>query len=152
MLTRCQAGATGRVRQAIRVRVRSSLQTAIGGAVALCTALPLRADDRTQRIYFVDQAEAARSHAIRECCPLVLHFIPDNNVGREQITSFYTRSDGVPKDVLDTVVILLLPIDRYREFALDLGVVSAGGYRTISPYHLSPMDSFAKPTCFSGFR
>lgn len=152
MLMHRQARAFGKAEQTERVCTRLRWRIALGGVIAVYGASPGRAEEPAQRIYLVDQAEAARSHAIRECCPLVLHFIPDNHLGREQITSFYGRSDGVPKEVLDRVVILLLPIDRYREFARDLGIVTAGGYRTISPYHLSPLDVSAKPTCFSGFR
>jgi hypothetical protein len=40
---------------------------------------------------------------------------------------------------------------RFAGFARQLGIGGPGGYRTISPYDLSPMDEQSTPTCRSGF-
>ena len=42
-------------------------------------------------------------------------------------------------------------LEKYRGFAVRLGVTGEGGFRTISAYDLSTMDSGAEPTCRSGF-
>ena len=104
------------------------------------------------RIFPYTEAEAARRLAQRECKPLVLHFIPDTEVGAKQLDDFYAGRKRIPNDILDQVVIVVLPIGKYARFAKELGINGPGGYRTISAFDLSPFDKSSQPTCRSGFR
>ena len=119
-------------------------------AVALLAGV-VRADQPEPRVYPYQQADTARRIAIEECKPLVVHFVPDNATGSEQLTSYYRGPNSVPQEILEKVVIVVLPTERFRDFANELGVTGVAGYRTISPYHLSPLGKAAKPTC-RGFR
>lgn len=104
------------------------------------------------RIFPYQQAEQARQLAQAECKPLVIHFIPDTKVGASQLNTFYAGKYRVPEDVLNDVVILVVPTDRYAPFARELGVTGPGGFRSVSAYALTPFIQEAVPTCKSGFR
>lgn len=104
------------------------------------------------RIFPYQQAEQARQLAQTECKPLVIHFIPDSKVGAKQLNSFYDSVYGVSEEVLDSVVVLVVPTNRYASFAKELGVKGQGGFRTVSAYALTPFKEKAIPTCKSGFR
>ena len=119
--------------------------------VLAAVSAPTLAGSSPTRVFPPDQAEQARQLAIRECKPLVIHFVPDNQIGQEQLSQYYGGPDGIPKDLLQRVVILVLPSDRFREFADDLEVTGPAGYRAISPFHLTPLGRAARPTC-TGFR
>ncbi len=107
--------------------------------------------ETNRRIFTFREGEQARQLAQRECKPLVVHFVPNNKTGGDQLTSFYAGSKAVPKSVLERVVIVAVPIEQYRGFAQQLGVTGAGGYRAISSYDLSTLDEKSQPTCRSGF-
>ncbi|MCP4250305.1 MAG: hypothetical protein GY778_24950 [bacterium] len=123
-------------------------------AIACCSLLGptrARAGDSPRRIYTYRQAEEARRLARRECKPLVIHFVPDSKTGAEQLDSFYKDPQGVPAELIDDVVIVVVPTQRYSRFARRLGITGPGGYRTVSAYDLSAMDDGSVPTCRSGF-
>ena len=104
------------------------------------------------RIYPYMQAEEARQLARLECRPLVIHFVPDSPMGKEQLESFYQNEWSISQDTLNSVVIIVVPIEKYRRFAQSLGLNHIGGYRTISSFDLNPIDEQSMPTCRSGFR
>ena len=121
-------------------------------AVLLLAAPTAHASDLWKRVYPYQRAETARQLARRECKPLVIHFVPDSQLGAEQLQSFYSGRRRVPDDVLDKVVIIGVPREKYGLFAQDLGVMSPAGFRTISAYDLSPVDQDSVPTVRTGFR
>lgn len=102
-------------------------------------------------IFSVHQADRARQLARDECKPLILHFVPDNAQGGDQLVSFYTGPDRVADGLLDQVVIVALPRRTYGGLARKLGIADDGGYRTISPYDLGVFDRPAVTTIRSGF-
>ena len=102
-------------------------------------------------IFTYKNAEKARRLARWECKPLVVHFVPDTKLGADQLDAFYAREGGVPRALLDKVVIVVVPTERFRGFARQLGITGDGGYRTISAYDLSALDDRSQPTCRSGF-
>jgi len=104
------------------------------------------------RVFPYDKDEAARQLARKECKPLVLHFVPDDKVGFQQFQWFYTEKYRVPDDVLDKLVIVVIPSGRYAGLKNQLGVKGPGGFRAISAYDLEPFDTKAAQTCRSGFR
>ena len=103
------------------------------------------------RIFTYKNAEKARRLARWECKPLVVHFVPDTKLGADQLNSFYARPGGVTRELLEEVVIIVVPTERFRGFARQLGVTGEGGYRTISAYDLGALDNRSQPTCRSGF-
>lgn len=103
------------------------------------------------RIFSYRNAEKARQLARWECKPLVVHFVPDTTLGADQLDAFYARPGGVPRELLDDVVIVVVPTGRYRRFARQLGITGDGGFRTISAYDLGVLDDRSQPTCRSGF-
>ena len=105
-----------------------------------------------ERVYPYQQAEKARKLARRECKPLVIHFVPDSQVGAEQLQSFYAGHRRVPDAALDKVVVIGVPREKYALFAQELGVMSPAGFRTISAYDLNPVDENSVPTVRTGFR
>jgi hypothetical protein len=112
---------------------------------------PGEASQPQRRIFTYRDAEEARRLAQRECKPLVIHFIPDSQIGAEQLEAFYNEQDGVPQNLMDRVVIVLVPTEKYVRFARRLGVTDAGGYRTISAFDLTTFDQQAVQTYRSGF-
>jgi hypothetical protein len=110
-----------------------------------------RAAEPPRRIFTFREGEEARQVARRECKPLVVHFVPDTKLGSDQLTSFYRGPERIPQSVLDSVIIVAVPSQQYSAFAKELGVSGQGGYRTISAYDLSTVDSKSVPTCGSGF-
>jgi hypothetical protein len=110
---------------------------------------PPASSDR--HIYSYQQGEHARRVARASCKPLVIHFVPESRVGWDQLQGFYARPGGVTDDLLEDVVIVVVPTQRFAGLARQLGISGAGGYRTISPYDLSPLDERSVPTCRSGF-
>lgn len=104
------------------------------------------------RIFPYDKAETARQLARKECKPLVLHFVPDDEVGFKQFHLFYTERYRVPDELLNKLVIVVIPSRRFAAFKNQLGVKGAGGYRTISAYDLEPFNAKAVQTCHTGFR
>ena len=105
----------------------------------------------SDRIYMYGDADAARERARWECKPLVVHFVPDSKTGSDQFNSFYRKRGGVPASLLEDVVIVVVPTQRFPAFARGLGIDGPGGFRTISAYDLSPLDEQSVPTCRSGF-
>jgi hypothetical protein len=105
-----------------------------------------------RRIFSYQQADEARLLAQEECKPLVIHFIPDTEVGARQLDSFYSGKRRIPDDLLRDIVIVVVPSGRFAKFKDELGVKGPGGFRTISAYDLSPFTGGAVPTCKSGFR
>jgi len=103
------------------------------------------------RIFSYKNAEKARRLARWECKPLVVHFVPDTKLGADQLNAFYAKPGGVSRALLDKVVIVVVPTERFRGFARQLGITGDGGYRTISAYDLSALDDQSQPTCRSGF-
>ena len=103
------------------------------------------------RIFSYKNAEKARRLARWECKPLVVHFVPDTKLGADQLNAFYAKDGAVPRALLDKVVIVVVPTERFRGFARQLGITGDGGYRTISAYDLSALDDRSQPTCRSGF-
>ncbi len=103
------------------------------------------------RIFSYKNAEKARRLARWECKPLVVHFVPDTKLGLDQLNAFYAKPGGVSRALLDKVVIVVVPTERFRGFARQLGITGDGGYRTISAYDLSALDDRSQPTCRSGF-
>jgi len=114
--------------------------------------LDAAASPSRKRIFSYEQADEARLLAQQECKPLVIHFVPDSEVGAKQLDSYYSGTHRVPDDILEGVVIVVVPSERFAKFKQDLGVQGAGGYRTISAYDLSPFGPKSTPTCRSGFR
>ena len=121
-------------------------------AVVLATDRPSENGPKGRRIFTYQEAEAARALAQRECKPLVLHFLPDSDVGAKQLEEFYGGKHRVPDRILEQIVIVLLPVERFQKFARELGVTGPGGMRTISAFDLGPMDAASTPTCHAGFR
>jgi hypothetical protein len=107
---------------------------------------------RQQRIFPYTQAEQARRLAQEECKPLVIHFIPNTELGADQLDRYYTGKYRIPDDVLEKLVIVVVPSEQFAKLKQDLGVTGPGGYRTISAYDLAPFDEKSVPTCKSGFR
>ena len=103
------------------------------------------------RIFSYKNAEKARRLARWECKPLVVHFVPDTKLGADQLNAFYAKPGSVPRELLDQVVIVVVPTGRFRRFARQLGITGDGGYRTISAYDLGALDDRSQPTCRSGF-
>jgi len=123
--------------------------------VLLTAVLCLPPGDATApqaRLFPYAQAEEARRLARRECKPLVVHFIPDTDVGVRQLEEFYAGPDRIPTEVLGAVVIVVVPTEKFAAFARDLGLTTPGGYRTLSGYDLAPFDERAVATCRTGFR
>ena len=114
--------------------------------------MPAEALELGERIFPYQQAEKARRLAREECTPLVIHFVPDSKLGAAQLNAFYRGHHRVPDAVLEQVAVIGVPRERYAKFAQDLGVMSPAGYRTISAYDLSPIDSTSVPTVRTGFR
>ncbi len=133
----------------------------IPAIIALLSALPQHASASgptsrpatgpSGRIFTYKNAEKARRLARWECKPLVVHFVPDTKLGADQLNAFYAKPGGVPRELLDEVVIVVVPTERFRGFARQLGITGEGGYRTISAYDLSALDDKSQPTCRSGF-
>lgn len=92
------------------------------------------------------QAREAQQLAQRECVPLVIHVVTGNSVGMKQVSDFYYGADGIPANVLDRVVILVIPREKYVRFAEQLGVYGTSGLRTISAYDLSFFDDQSTTT------
>ncbi len=111
----------------------------------------VQAGSPPRRVYKYRDAEKARRLARDECRPLVIHFVPDSKLGADQLKAFYAQSTGVPAELLEQVVIVVVPTERFRRFARQLGVTEAGGYRTISAFDLSTVDQESQPTYRSGF-
>ena len=109
------------------------------------------ASGQSVRIFSYRNAEKARRLARWECKPLVVHFVPDTKLGADQLNAFYAKDGGVPRTLLDKVVIVVVPTERFRGFARQLGITGDGGYRTISAYDLGALDNQSQPTCRSGF-
>ena len=103
------------------------------------------------RVYTYRQAEGARLLGQRECRPLVIHFIPDTKLGDKQFESFYRGPKAVPVSLLEKVVIVAVPTQKFAGLARQLGISGPGGYRTISAYDLSPVGEQAQATTRSGF-
>ena len=123
-------------------------------AVLIAAVLwPVRASafGPTERVFSYKQAKKARRIARNECKPLVIHFVPDTQLGGEQIKSFYRGANRVPSSILDKVVIIAVPTKKFARFAKQLGVTGIGGYRTISPYSLEIVDEASLSTVRSGF-
>ncbi len=133
----------------------------IPAIIALLSALPQHASASgptsrpatgpSGRIFTYKNAEKARRLARWECKPLVVHFVPDTKLGADQLDAFYAKAGGVPRELLDEVVIVVVPTGRFRGFARQLGITGDGGYRTISAYDLGALDDKSQPTCRSGF-
>ncbi|HUU86105.1 MAG TPA: hypothetical protein VM243_21620 [Phycisphaerae bacterium] len=128
----------------------------LGGFLTAVAALALLSGPKDvlgpqRRIFTYYKAEQARQLARKECRPLVIHFVPDSQLGAEQLHSFYNDEDGIPDDVLERVVIVAVPREKYAGFARKLGVTEAGGYRTVSAFDLTTFDEQAVPTYRSGF-
>lgn len=129
---------------------------ALGGFLTAVAALALLAGPKDvpgpqRRVFTYRKAEQARQLARKECRPLVIHFVPDSQLGAEQLQSFYNDEDGIPDRLLERVVIVVAPREKYAGFANKLGVTEAGGYRTVSAFDLSTFDEEAVPTYRSGF-
>lgn len=116
----------------------------------LLMAGPARADRPQRRVFSVAQADAARDLAMRECKPLVMHFAYNDEQAGEEMHTFY-GDDVVPPEVLEKVVVVVLSKQAFQQFAEDLGVFGYSGYRSISPFHLTPLSSTKKPKCV-GFK
>ena len=114
-------------------------------------SMAAQASEPPRRIFTYREAERARRLARQECTPLVIHFVPDSDVGAKQLDSFYGGPDSIPESVLSEVVVVVVPTKRYSGLARQLGITGPGGYRTISPFDLDTMDEKAQPTCRSGF-
>lgn len=110
-----------------------------------------RAQITPNNVFTYRDAEEARRLARQQCKPLVLHFLPDTQVGKRQFNSFYWGKSSVKEALLKDVIIVAIPTEKYAGLAKRLGIHAAGGYRTVSPYDLSGMDNGAVPTCRSGF-
>lgn len=102
-------------------------------------------------VFLPEQANEARQVAQRACKPLVVHVVPNARVGMEEVVGFYQPGGELPREVLDRVVIVILPRDRYWKFAAELGINDAGGMRTLSPYSLDTLDAGSVTTCRAGF-
>ncbi len=104
-----------------------------------------------KNVFTYRNAEEARRMAREQCKPLVLHFLPDTRLGKQQFNSFYWGKSSVRETLLEGVIIVAIPTEKYASLAKRLGIRGAGGYRTVSAYDLSGMDDGAVPTCRSGF-
>lgn len=119
--------------------------------VVLSGPAPADSSEAKPRIFPYTQADQARELARSECVPLVIHFVPDNQLGADQLRSYYQNARGVDADALAKVVVIVVPTRKFRAFARQLGITGEGGMRTISPYDLSAVDDSAELTCRSGF-
>lgn len=129
----------------------SPLQHAVAAPPMSLPATSRPASGQSVRIFSYRNAEKARRLARWECKPLVVHFVPDTKLGADQLNAFYAKEGGVPRTLLDKVVIVVVPTERFRGFARQLGITGDGGYRTISAYDLGALDDRSQPTCRSGF-
>ncbi len=111
----------------------------------------VRAQITPKNVFTYRNAEEARRLAREQCKPLVLHFLPDTRLGQQQFNSFYWGRSSVERSLLESVIIVAVPTEKYAGLAKRLGIREAGGYRTVSAYDLSGMDDGAVPTCRSGF-
>ena len=109
-----------------------------------------QASDLSMHVFLYRRADEARQLAQRECKPLVIHFVPDSPLGAEQMKSFYTGKRRVREVVLEKVVIIAVPREKFPLFAQQLGVTSHAGFRTICPYDLRPVDRGAYRTVYDG--
>jgi hypothetical protein len=64
------------------------------------------------------------------------------------LQSFYTSQHRVREMVLQKVVIVAVPREKFPLFAQQLGVTSHAGFRTICPYDLRPLNKRAYPTVY----
>jgi len=129
----------------------SSITRLIALLVVVCWPVRASGVGSMDRVFSYKQARKARQIARDECKPLVIHFVPDTQLGGEQITSFYRGPYRVPSAILDKVVIIAVPTSKFAGFAKQLGVTGIGGYRTISPYRLDIVDEDSLSTVRSGF-
>ncbi|HRX87747.1 MAG TPA: hypothetical protein P5572_22190 [Phycisphaerae bacterium] len=98
------------------------------------------------RVYTHDQAQQAMRVAQLECKPLVLHFVPTAAQVDEQIRAYYSIRSPISRYDLDRVIVVVIPRDRYPDFADSMGIDDAGGLRTVSPYALNGTDRFSLTT------
>lgn len=104
-----------------------------------------------KRVFSYKQANEARQLARDDCKPLVIHFVPDDQLGSRQVKTFYTGPKKIPSSLLEKVVIIVVPTKKFARFARQLGVTGIGGYRTISPYSLDILDDQSLSTVRTGF-
>ncbi len=102
-------------------------------------------------IFPYQQADEARQLARDQCKPLTLHFVPDNKLGADQLVAFYKGPTRVTDEILEKVVIVALPTEKFAKFAKEYGITEKGGYRTISPYDLGVFERESVGTVRSGF-
>ncbi len=127
---------------------RTSTITTLAIVVAFVSTSALTA---AERVFTYKQAAKARRLARDECKPLVIHFVPDDRLGGEQIESYYQGHARVLDSILKKVVIIAVPTNRFPRFAQQLGITGPGGYRTISAYDLDVVDEVSFCTVRTGF-
>ena len=124
---------------------------AAAGIYAAAHAALAAAPSAAGHVFLPNQANQARELAQTMCKPLVVHVVPNSSVGYTQMLEFYGAGGEMPPEVLDRVIIVILPRDRYAKFSSELGITDAGGMRTISPFSLDTMDASSVTTCRAGF-
>jgi len=109
-------------------------------------AWPAVAGQPHYRVYNDDQAPEALRVAQRECKPLVLHFVPTEKDAANQRREYYGPHSPIPREDLERMVVVIIPKDRYPDFARQMGIQDAGGIRTVSPYEFTFTDRWSLTT------
>ena len=111
-------------------------------ALILPWLIPLQAHGAggKQHVYRHHQAEYAIKVAQRECKPLFVHVVPDTGSVGRHIKRFYGPDSPISAELLDRVVVLVMPADKYPHLRDQLGIDGKGGVRTLSPYSLEFSD------------
>lgn len=130
--------------------LRAFLEVIACWLVTLC--LPSAASAQQIRIF--EDRFAALEEARTTCQPIVLHFYDaksKSHVGRGQwispeqrLRTFYSTNPDIRDKALTEAVVLLLPMQDWREAAQDLGVHSNEGLASLSPYELTLVDASRK--------
>ncbi len=102
-------------------------------------------------VFPYQQADAARQAARDQCKPLTLHFVPNDQLGVAQMSTFYQGTNRIDDDILSEVVIVALPAGKFAKSAAQYGLTAKGGYRTISAYDLDAFERESMGTVRSGF-
>jgi hypothetical protein len=113
------------------------LQLPLAALVVTATATASLAGKPAYGIFRHTVARLALQKARDECKPLVIHVVPTARRGRRQIKEYSGRKSSIPRDVLEGVVVLVVPRDKYPDFVHALGLNTDTGLCSLSPYGLA---------------
>lgn len=119
-------------------------------ALTIAVVLPQTAQAQALRIYKHNERHEAHTEARKTCQPLVLLFYDStlvrfDNQGRigplDRIELFFSWQQKRRDAALAKAVVVLLPIEAWRDAAADLGVTSNEGWASVSPFELKQITS-----------